>query len=71
MSEIDAVATQFVDLVLRHERWGGITELPDDEVQVLLATVSAAGFEPKAVVPGKVKGKGEFQVIGWKNTMSW
>ena len=53
---MNTVASQFVDLVLKHERWDKVKELADDEVRVLFAVVSAAGFEPKAVVPGKLVG---------------
>lgn len=53
MSDVKEIATRFVDLALKHERWDGITELPADEVRLLLDVVTAAGFEPKEVVPGK------------------
>ena len=49
------ITTAFVDLALKHD-WGKVQELPDAEVQILFATVSAAGFEPTKVVPGKVVG---------------
>ncbi len=47
------VASRFVNLALEYE-WGKVKKLSDDEVQVLFATVSAAGFEPKVVIPGKL-----------------
>lgn len=49
------ITTLFVDLALKYD-WGKIKELPDEEVQILLATVSAAGFNPTKVVPGKLVG---------------
>ena len=49
------IAALFVDLALKHD-WSKIKELPADEVQILFATVSAAGFEPTKVVPGKLVG---------------
>src|SRR3989344_78869 len=50
------VATQFVDLALKHERWGDVETLPADELQVLFDTVSVAGLDPATVVPGKLVG---------------
>lgn len=49
------IAASFVDLALKYD-WGKVKELPNDEVQVLFETVSAAGFEPQKVVPGKLVG---------------
>src|SRR3989344_1709972 len=49
------IAAQFVGLALKHD-WSKIKELPADEVQILFVTVSAAGFEPTKVVPGKLVG---------------
>ncbi|TSC71208.1 MAG: hypothetical protein G01um101449_63 [Parcubacteria group bacterium Gr01-1014_49] len=46
--DIIAVATSFVNLLFK-EDWGE-TELTPAEVEVLFATVSAAGFNPKEVV---------------------
>lgn len=53
--DITKIASQFVNLALRHD-WGKIKELPADEVQILFATVSAAGFEPTKLIPGKLVG---------------
>jgi len=50
------VATRFVDLTLKYKQWGGIKTLPADEMQVLFETVSAAGFNPKKVIPGNLVG---------------
>ncbi|OGY26111.1 MAG: hypothetical protein A2Z24_01795 [Candidatus Woykebacteria bacterium RBG_16_44_10] len=50
------ITAVFVDLALRHDRWDEIKELPDDELRVLFKTVVAAGFEPKSVVLGKLRG---------------
>ncbi len=50
------IAASFVDLVLKHERWDQISELPADEVEVFLSTVTAAGLDPESVVPGKLRG---------------
>lgn len=50
------VATRFVDLALKHERWGEVKTLPADDVQVLFDTVSAAGFNLKKVASGKLVG---------------
>ncbi len=49
------VAVSFVDLALKHD-WSKIKELPAAEAQILFETVSAAGFEPGKVVPGKLVG---------------
>ena len=46
------VATRFVDLALKHKPWDKVSTLPADDVKTLLDLVSAAGFEPKEVVPG-------------------
>lgn len=52
------VASHFVDLALKYKHyWVKIEELPDDEMQILLDTVSAAGFKPKAVVFKKLVGQ--------------
>lgn len=50
------IAEQFVDLVLKNNDWGQIKQLSNDEIQTFFEIVSAAGFEPKSVVPGKLKG---------------
>jgi len=55
MSETSVIASRFVDLALKHKWWAGV-KLPSDEVQVFFEIISAAGFEPKAVVPGKLRG---------------
>ena len=53
-----SVASRFVGLVLKHKNdWANITELPGDEMQILLDTVSAAGFKPKVLVYKKLVGK--------------
>ncbi len=49
------IATAFVDLALKHD-WNTVKELPACEVEILFAAVSAAGFEPEKVVPGKLFG---------------
>lgn len=56
-SKTTDVATNFVDLVLRYKKqWNEIQTLSEDEVQILFDTVSAAGFDPVSVVPGKLVG---------------
>ncbi len=53
------IATQFVDLILKHQQWSQIKELPSlspDEGQALFAIVAAAGFDPKEVISGKLVG---------------
>lgn len=55
-NETITVATQFVDLALKHKHWDRVTELPVDEVRVLFATVAAAGFDPREVKRGELKG---------------
>ena len=55
-SKMTDVATRFVDLALKYKRWDEVKTLPANEVQVLFDTVSAAGFNPKKVVPGKLVG---------------
>lgn len=54
------IATSFVDLALKHD-WDEVKELPATEAQILFATVSAAGFEPTKVVPGKLVGHYRYQ----------
>ncbi len=56
-TSVESVAVQFVDLALKYgNRWGEVNELPKVELQVLLATVHAAGFDPMKLVPEKLKG---------------
>lgn len=47
------IATAFVELARRYD-WRQINSLSEEEVGVLLATVSAAGFEEVVVVPGRI-----------------
>lgn len=54
IAEVD-VAASFVELVMKYD-WKNSVELPEDEVKVLLDTVTAAGFDPKKVVFGKLVG---------------
>ncbi len=49
------IATSFVDLALKND-WSKVKELSAGEVQILFATVFAAGFEPTKVVLGKLVG---------------
>ncbi len=51
------VAEHFVNLALRPCIWDDATEFPPSYVAVLLEIVTTAGFEPKSVVFGKLKGK--------------
>jgi hypothetical protein len=51
-----STASSFVDLVLKHDNWDKIRKLPAKDVRLLFDIVSAAGFEPREVVPGKLKG---------------
>lgn len=53
------VAMRFVDLVLKYQQWNEVKTLPADEMRVFLETVSAAGFNAGAVVPGKLVGANE------------
>lgn len=54
---VSEVATQFVDLALEHKgNWGKITRLSVDKIQVFFATVEAAGFDPKEVKLGRLRG---------------
>jgi hypothetical protein len=55
-SKATDVATRFVDLALKHKRWDEVKTLPADQIQILFDTVSAAGFNPKKVAPGKLVG---------------
>ncbi len=54
--DIVSIASRFVDLALKYKRWDEVNELPNNEVQVLFEIVVAAGFEPKCIVLGKLKG---------------
>lgn len=56
MNEMMDVATRFVDLALKYKRGDDVKMLPADEIQVLFETVSAAGFNPKKVMLGKLVG---------------
>lgn len=49
------IAPAFVDLALKYD-WRNVIELPTGEIHVLFAIVSAAGFEPSRVIPGKLRG---------------
>ncbi len=50
------VASKFVDLVLKYERWDEVKTIPADEIQILFEIVSAAGFPVKKVILGKLVG---------------
>ena len=52
------LALKFVDLTLKYQRskWREVKELVPDEMELLKAVVAAAGFEPKAVAMGWLKG---------------
>ncbi len=56
MDNITNIASQFVNLALKYE-WNKITGLLISEMQVLLATVSAAGFNPGGIELGKLTGR--------------
>jgi hypothetical protein len=56
LSKQTDVATRFIELALKHECWSEIKGLPASEIQILFDTVSAAGFNPKKVMPGKLVG---------------
>ncbi len=49
-------ATQFFDLVLKYQSWHKIRHFQDEEMQVLLAVVKAAGFNAKEIKAGKITG---------------
>jgi len=54
-----AIASKFVRLVLKADwdnQWAGKEDFLPEDVEILFKTVSAAGFEPKSVVPGKLRG---------------
>ena len=51
-----SIASQFVDLVLKHGQRVKIKEFSVDETQVLFKIVAAAGFDPKEVKAGKLVG---------------
>lgn len=52
--DTNTVATRFVDLALSKMQWETIEELSKDELQILFNTVSAAGFNPKIIKPGRL-----------------
>lgn len=56
LSECMLVATQFIELAKKYPKWTEVTSLPENETAVLLNTVRAAGFDIKAIVPGKLTG---------------
>lgn len=51
-----SIASRFVDIALKYKQWSEVKELPDGEMQVLFEIVTAAGFEPKRIVLGKLRG---------------
>jgi hypothetical protein len=53
---IAVLAEQFVSLVLKHEKWDKVENLPPDDVKTLFCTVSMAGFAATGVIPGKLLG---------------
>lgn len=53
--ETKDIAIPFINLT-RDYNWQNVKTLPAGEVQILFSIVSAAGFEPKEVVPGKLLG---------------
>lgn len=56
MSKIKDIATQFVELANKYDRWGEIEKLNPDEMRVLFEIVSAAGFEPEEIILDKLVG---------------
>ena len=54
--DIVSITSRFVDLGLKYKRWDEVKTLPADEMQALFDTVSAAGFDVKKVVLGKLVG---------------
>lgn len=55
-SNIRSVAKEFVDLVVKYQNWSKVTWLHIDDLNILLATVRAAGFYARAVRKGRVIG---------------
>jgi hypothetical protein len=53
---IAVLAERFVNLVLKHEKWDKVQDLPPDDVKTLFCTVSMAGFDAIGVIPGKLLG---------------
>lgn len=53
---IQTIAEKFVNLVLSQVDWNQVTDLPESDIQTLFDTVTAAGFNPKVVIPGKLTG---------------
>lgn len=53
--ETSEIAALFVDLAFKYD-WSKVKELPDAETWVLFETVSAAGFKPARVAPGRLVG---------------
>ena len=49
-------AIDFVKLAMRYDQWDQTKEIPEDEIHILFATVAAAGFDPKIVIPGQLRG---------------
>lgn len=51
-----SLALRFVELALRPNIWKEAAQLPEEDVKTLFEVVTAAGFEPEAVVFGKLRG---------------
>lgn len=56
MSRIEDIASRFVDLANKYDKWTGIEQLSLDEINVFFEVVSAAGFEAQEVILGKLVG---------------
>lgn len=55
--KVRSSATRFVDFALKHSERGKVKNLPTDEAQTLFFdVVSAAGFDPQKVIPGRLVG---------------
>lgn len=48
---VESVARKFVDVALRY-KWSRNQEIPPVDAEALLATIRAAGFKAKQLVPG-------------------
>jgi len=53
---MNSIAVRFVDLAIRCQPWDKVTELFPGEARILFDLVSAAGFEPKEVALGELRG---------------
>ncbi len=51
------IATSFVDFVLERDNWKEVEEMSENGIRIIFDVFTAAGFKPKQIVFGKLRGK--------------